>query len=71
MNAIVRKHYPASRLPEELREGIPEGSEVEVVISVEEPERRLDISKLVGTGQNVHGNEEDVIAYLRALREDR
>lgn len=34
MNRIVRDHYPASRLPEDLREGIPEGAEVSVTVEV-------------------------------------
>ncbi|OLP52651.1 hypothetical protein BJF92_14655 [Rhizobium rhizosphaerae] len=32
MNKIVREHYPASKLPEDLREGLPEGAMVRIVI---------------------------------------
>jgi hypothetical protein len=70
MNEIVRKHYPASRLPADLREGIPEGAEVDLTIRLADSPR-LDISKLVGTGSNVHGSPDEVIAWLRAGREDR
>ena len=36
MNKIVREHYPASKLPEDLREGIPEGAEVIVTVEIRE-----------------------------------
>ncbi|HSP26633.1 MAG TPA: hypothetical protein VLQ65_15815 [Saliniramus sp.] len=36
MNRIVREHYPASRLPEDLREGIDPAREVTVTVSVDE-----------------------------------
>lgn len=36
MNKIIRKHYPASKLPHELRGDIPENSFVEVIVE-EEP----------------------------------
>lgn len=34
MNRIVRKHYPVSKLPEDLREGFTDGAEVMVTIEV-------------------------------------
>ena len=34
MNRIVREHYPASRLPEDLREGIDPAREVTVTVIV-------------------------------------
>nr|WP_316651382.1 hypothetical protein [uncultured Gellertiella sp.] len=36
MNKTVRDHYPASRLPADLRDGIPEGAEVIVTVEVRE-----------------------------------
>ena len=37
MNKVVREAYPASKLPEELREGIDAASEVRVTIEELEP----------------------------------
>ena len=37
MNKIVREHFPASRLPEELREGLPQGAMVRVSVTLERP----------------------------------
>ncbi|MGN6103026.1 MAG: hypothetical protein ACTHOR_17950 [Devosia sp.] len=72
MNTIVRKHYPVERLPADLREGLPAGADVTVMVELDEaPGGRLDISRLVGTGKNVHGNDEEVIAHLREGREGR
>jgi hypothetical protein len=71
MNKIVRK-YPVDRLPADLRSGLPEHGWVRIEIEPE-PEavapRRL--SALVGTGENVHGVPEEVLAHIRSLREDR
>ena len=36
MNRIVREHYPASKLPNDLREGIDPGSNVTVTVVAEE-----------------------------------
>jgi hypothetical protein len=35
MNRIVKEHYPASKLPEDLREGLAPGAEVTVTIEWE------------------------------------
>ncbi len=37
MNKIVRDHYPASRLPEELRQGLPDNAVVRVSVMLERP----------------------------------
>ncbi len=34
MNRIVKEHYPASKLPEDLREGLAPGAEVTVTVEV-------------------------------------
>ena len=70
MNEIVHKRYPANRLPEDIRQGIPAGSEIDVTITVHPARRRVNIADLVGTGRNVHGDEAGVMAYLRALRDE-
>jgi hypothetical protein len=71
MNKIIRK-YPIERLPLDLRDGLPPHGwvriEIESETEVSTPHR---LSTLVGTGENVHGNPDQVIAYIRSLREDR
>jgi hypothetical protein len=38
MNKIVREHYPAAKLPEDLREGLDADAKVRVVVEVETPQ---------------------------------
>jgi len=72
MNKIIREHYPVDRLPDDLRSGLPDQGWVRTEIEPESagaPRRRL--SSLVGSGRNVHGDADEVIKYLREMREDR
>jgi hypothetical protein len=39
MNKITREHYPASKLPEDLREGVDPGATVTVTDTVEDLKR--------------------------------
>ncbi len=39
MNRIVKEHYPASKLPDDLREGLAPGSQVTVTIVEEQAQR--------------------------------
>lgn len=70
MNKIVR-HYPVEKLPEDLREGLPEGL-VKIEFEPETgPKERVLLAPLAGSGNNVHGDPEEVIRHIRELREDR
>ncbi len=42
MNRIVKEHYPASKLPEDLREGLAPGVEVTVTVEVFDGPRTHD-----------------------------
>jgi len=48
MNRIVKEHYPASKLPEDLREGLAPGSQVTVTIVEEQapPEKAMSLDEL-------------------------
>jgi len=37
MNTIVRRHFPVEKLPPELRDGLPDGTQATVVVTVDEP----------------------------------
>ncbi len=39
MNRVVKEHYPASKLPEDLREGLAPGAEVTVTVEVSDGPR--------------------------------
>jgi hypothetical protein len=72
MNKIVKKHYPIERLPADLRSGLQEHGWVHIEI---EPETGTplgkNLSRLVASGKNVHGDEKAVLSEIRTLREDR
>jgi len=70
MNVVIRKHYPASRLPKDLREGFPEDGVVDIQI-VGSSNTRLSLSELLGSGRNIHGDDEAVLDHLAKLRADR
>lgn len=84
MNKIVRDHYPASKLPEDLREGIPEGAEVVVTVEIREripfgsnPQRqpmtadelRESIQRYKAQNKNPVTAEE-AVARIRELRDE-
>ena len=71
MNKIVR-HYPVDQLPADLRADLPEHGLVKIEFEAEtEPPQRRPIAHLVGSGPNVHGNEQEVLDYIAELRADR
>lgn len=75
MNRIVREHYPVSKLPEELRQGLePNGS---VTVTVEEEARKapsademrkqfLEVRKSLKHKVTV----EEAVARIRELRDE-
>jgi len=72
MNTIVKKHYPADRLPDDLRDGLRKGARVQIsIIEESAPLKQVRLSELVGTGANVHGDENEVLKHIEAGREDR
>jgi len=57
MNRIVREHYPASALPEDLRTGIARHASVTVTVTVEEEPTRKPMKR------------QELLATLREARE--
>jgi hypothetical protein len=71
VNTIIKRHYPTSRLPADLREGLPDDGTVLIKIVPDKEPARISIAKLVGTGRNVHGDEQSVIEHINSGRKDR
>jgi hypothetical protein len=46
MNKIIREHYPASKLPEDLREGVDPQSTVTVTVTTEDEKRPDEVMTL-------------------------
>jgi hypothetical protein len=70
MNKIVKRHLPVAELPMTWRAELPGEALVRVEIQVEKkPRGTVRISELVGSGENVHGIEEEVIEHIARLRD--
>jgi hypothetical protein len=76
MSKIVREHYPASKLPEDLREGIdPAGKVTVTVVEEQQPVNQEELARLVEQAlqhaQLVGGvTTEEAVGRIRALREE-
>lgn len=69
MNEIVRKHFPASKLPDELRAGIDPRKQVTVTVVEEEGSgEALSIEAIFALRQPPYRTREDIDAHIAALR---
>lgn len=71
MNRIVREHYPAARLPEELRAGLDLDAHVTVSVVVEHETRhqRVDLDAIFArAGKSLSRTADEIDAELHALR---
>jgi hypothetical protein len=74
MNKIVLEHYPASKLPQDLRGSITE--EASVTVTVEEEERKsIGREELLDLMRNAQANApgttlEQAVMRIRALRDE-
>lgn len=69
-NKVIIEHYPAEKLPEELRPGIDTSRTVRVTVEPEPkaaPGRAL--SPLLGTARGTY-NEEEAVSFIRRLRDE-
>ena len=74
MNKIVLEHYPASKLPEELRTGIDRRASVKVTIEVEK-RSTLDRDALLSLMERVRAKEynttlDEAVSRVRSLRDE-
>ncbi|WP_153483692.1 hypothetical protein [Segnochrobactrum spirostomi] len=73
MTRVVRTAYPVSRLPEDLRDGLPDGAVVHITIETESDAKAQPLasfSSLIGALPPIHGATEDAVAAVRALRDE-
>jgi hypothetical protein len=73
VNKIVREHYPAARLPDDLREAIGDHDEVTLTIEVTEkpPANQPDwFSRHEHIRRNYYNSDEEVVEYIRGLRDE-
>ncbi len=71
MNKIVREHYPASRLPDDLREGIDPSSEVTITVIVEETASpRMSLEEILNLRTPPFLSRQEIDEHIRQLREE-
>ncbi len=68
---IVTEHYPAEKLPEELRRGIMSGEMVRVTVEQPAPdaEPRRPLLSFLGAAKGCY-TEEEAVSYIRMLRDE-
>ena len=72
MNRIIREHYPASRLPEDLRAGVDPSSTVTVTIVEEEkrPEKVMTLEEIFALRRPPFRTAEEIDEDLRRQRDE-
>jgi hypothetical protein len=71
MNKIVREHYPAALLPEELRPSENPNARVTVTIETEEkPERVMTLDEIFSQKGFTRRTKEEIDAEIRRQREE-
>ena len=74
MNKITREHYPASKLPEDLREGVDPKSTVTVTVTVEgvkdSESRKRTLVELLADARRAPPIGDDPVARIRELRDE-
>ena len=72
MNRIIREHYPASKLPEDLRAGVDPSSTVTVTIVEEEkrPEKVMTLEEIFALRRPPFRTGEEIDEDLRRQRDE-
>jgi hypothetical protein len=79
MNKIVKEHYPASKLPVELREGIDPAGHVTVVVTEEavDPRGKMTLEEILTQAKRLRQDGaiqpvtiEEAVERIRALRDE-
>ena len=72
MNKIVKEHYPASKLPEDLRAGVDPAATVTVTIVEEQPQsgKKATLDEIFAARQPPFRSAEDIDADLRRQRDE-
>jgi hypothetical protein len=70
MNKIVRQHYPAAKLPEELRVGIDPDAQVTITVEAETPpETSMSLEEMFALRRDVFASQEEANAHIDAIRD--
>lgn len=72
MNKIVREHYPASKLPEDLRVGVDPTATVTVIVAEEEqpPEKIMTLDEIFSLDGFHRRSGEEIDSDIRRMRDE-
>ena len=71
MNKIVREHYPASKLPEDLRPSADPNASVTITIEEEKrPEKVMSLEEIFALGGFRRRTAEEIDAEIRQMRDE-
>jgi hypothetical protein len=73
MNKIIRQNYPASKLPEDLRQGVDPDSTVTVTVTTEEltpPEHVMSLEEIFASRRPPFKSVEEIDAEIRRQRDE-
>jgi hypothetical protein len=72
MNRIVKEHYPASKLPEDLRQGVDPAATVTVTIVEEQhlPDRSVSLEEIFAARRPPFRSADEIDADLRRQRDE-
>jgi hypothetical protein len=71
MNKIVRQNYPASRLPEDLREGIDPSMRVTVTVTEDAPGHQpMTLEEIWALRRPPYRSAGDIVSGIRQLRDE-
>lgn len=71
MNRIVKQHYPAARLPEELRVGINPDDKVTITVESEpRPQNVMSLEEMFAMRRDVYASQSDVNAHIEEMRDE-
>ncbi len=70
MNRMTREHYPASRLPEDLRAGVDPSSTVTVTIVEEEKRSAMTLEDIFAMRRPPFRTAEEIDEDLRSQRDE-
>jgi len=71
MNKIVREHYPVSKLPEDLREGVDPDATVTVTVEdLKRPERVMTLDEIFALRRPPYRSAEEIVSDVRRQRDE-
>jgi hypothetical protein len=71
MNKIIRDNYPASKLPEDLREGIDPATKVTVIVQPNTPpDQVMSLEEIFALRRPPFRSAHDILGEIRQLRDE-